>query len=298
MIETLNEQLGIANRIEFVAGSGGLPKAVLHAAHADADVYLHGATITSYRLHGGREVLWLSDRSHFEADRPIRGGVPICWPWFGQPDPQKPQHGFARTSDWIPVHTEQSDDGRLILRLQLTDSEQTRRWWPHRFELTFQVCLGTRLEFCLTCRNLDTQAFTVETALHSYLRVGSAAALRIDGLSDCEYIDKVDQMIVKRQQGSILIDSEVDRIYVPTESEVTVFENDRPTTKISKSGSRSTVVWNPWIAKSKAMDDFPDDGYQSMVCIETANAAHDARTIDGGQCSEISQTICPLPDVP
>lgn len=297
LIDELNLRFGIDKKLAFSLGEGGLPKAILLSEHATAEIYLHGAHVSSFHLHGAGEMLWMSDKSAFDPDRPIRGGVPICWPWFGQPRPELPQHGFARTSAWEIVETKEHADPSLEIALRLTDSEATRALWPHPFELTMRVIVGRDLTMQLSCLNTGDEPLDAEAALHTYFRVDDIATVTIDGLEERRYIDKLDAMQVKPSTGSLRIDREVDRIYIDTPDAVTLHDGDQRRIEIQKSGSVSTVIWNPWIDKAAAMADFPDDGYRTMVCVETTNAAEDVRTIQPGEVHTITQSCRCLPEL-
>ncbi|QDV55682.1 D-hexose-6-phosphate mutarotase [Rosistilla oblonga] len=290
MIDDLNLQFGIDKKIAFTLGNGDLPKAILLAEDATAEIYLHGAHVSSFHRHGWGEMLWMSDESNFRTDRPIRGGVPICWPWFGQPQPELPQHGFARTSQWEVIETKAHADPSLEIALRLTDSEATRQLWPHPFELTMRVIVGRDLTMQLSCLNTGEEPLDAEAALHTYFHVQDIDAVRVAGLDGRSYIDKLDAMQGKPQAGELTIDREVDRIYLETPDAVTIHDGAERRIEIQKSGSLSTVVWNPWIDKSAAMADFPNDGYRTMVCVETTNAADDVRTIQPGEVHTITQS--------
>ena len=292
-IERLNNEFAINDRdaqVVFSLGRGGLPKVDLKGPYAAAEVYLHGAHVTSFRLHDSGEMLWMSELSEFTEDRPIRGGVPICWPWFGQPHPQVPQHGFARTSQWNVVETKAHLDPSLEIAFQLTDSEQLRSIWPCSFELTLRVIVGRDLTLQLSCLNTGASPLTAEGALHTYFRVNDIANVKVLGLEGRTYLDKLDSMKSKQQEEAIRIDREVDRIFLETDDMVTICDGDTRRIEVRKSGSESTVVWNPWIDKAAAMPDFANDGYHQMLCVETANADRDAREIKPGEVHTMTQS--------
>ncbi|MEZ6090127.1 MAG: D-hexose-6-phosphate mutarotase [Pirellulaceae bacterium] len=298
-LEQLNHEFGIDDadtRILFSQGRGDLPKVDLKGPFASAELYLHGAHLTSFRLHDSGELLWMSDMSEFSEDRPIRGGVPICWPWFGKPTATVPQHGFARTSKWKVVETKAHLDPSLEIALRLTDDDSTRSYWPHPFELTLRVIVGRDLTLQLSCLNTGETPITAEAALHTYFHVSDIAAVKLLGLEQRSYLDKLDSLKRKQQEGAITIDREVDRIYVDTDDIVTICDGQTRRIEVRKSGSESTVVWNPWVDKSAAMGDFPNDGYQQMVCVETTNADQDARRIEPGEVHTMTQS-CSLVSV-
>ena len=294
MINELNRKFGIEGHVSFQTGTGDLAKAVVTNQRASAEIYLHGAHVTSFQPHGSTPVLWLSDIAEYESEKAIRGGIPVIWPWFG-PHPQdktKPQHGFARVSEWELFDTTGLPDGRTRLRLQLKDNVATRTLWPHPFELELNITVGARLRIELTSRNTDQETVEIGGALHTYFNIGDITQITIEGLDGREYFDQLDSHRVKLQNGSISISEEVDRIYLDTVNECVITDpNLKRKIRVSAAGSRTTVIWNPWIDKSQRMADFPDEGYRTMVCIEATNAADDIYRVPPGGEHTLSQTI-------
>ncbi|MBA3686586.1 MAG: D-hexose-6-phosphate mutarotase [Planctomycetes bacterium] len=243
--------------------------------HGEALVYLHGAHLASWRPTGQREVLWTSARSAYQSDKPIRGGVPICWPWFGA-HPERaelPAHGFARTRAWAFAGGSTRADGATSVAFVLRDDAATRALWPRPLRLRYQVTVGPALELRLQTTSADDRPFSLGGALHTYFAISDVRAIGITGLRGATYIDRMrDSARETEQHERLTIATETDRIYDST----TACALDDPgwsrTIAIAKTGSRSTVVWNPWIAKAARMADFGDDEWPGMVCIETANA--------------------------
>jgi len=293
-IDTLNTQFAVAGQIAFQAGENGLTMAKINNGLAMAEVYLHGGHITTFQPQGSEPVLWLSSLAQFQNDKAIRGGVPVIWPWFGPhaTDSDKPQHGFARTAEWRVNATKALENGSTQLQLCLSDTTEIHALWPFAFELNLTITVGTELKIELTSRNTGDQSFTAGAALHSYFSVGDVKQMFVDGLHGCDYIDQLDGNQIKQQNNTVRITQEVDRIYIDTDATCVV--NDLQLSRqlhIKKTGSRSTVVWNPWMDKVKGMADFSDEGYQQMLCIETANAAGDVRQLSPGETHTLSQTI-------
>jgi D-hexose-6-phosphate mutarotase len=261
-----------------------LTLARIRTVDADATVALHGGHVLSFQPRGEEPALWLSEHSSYQPDKAIRGGIPVCWPWFGPhpADAGKPAHGFARTSSWTVLGTETSGSPAK-LRLGLTDSDTTRALWPHAFELELIVSVGLALDVELVIRNPGTAAFVCTGALHSYFAISDIARVTVGGLDGRMYLDKVEDYARFQQSGSIAIDRETDRIYLDTTDACTIVDAgwDR-TIRIGKRGSRTTVVWNPWAARAAQLADFGDEEYHRMVCVETANAAGDEITIPPG----------------
>jgi len=278
----------------IAVGRGGLPVVRVDGAAGAAEVYLQGAHVTSWTPSGGAPVLWMSAVSDFAPGRPLRGGVPLCFPWFGAlaADPAAPGHGFARLSSWHLVEAgEQGDDVVLVFRL--TDSDETRSSaWPHRFEALYTVTVGARLGLSLRVRNLDTTTVTFEEALHTYLGVPDIHDVTVSGFEGLPYLDR---LAVPQEQGSddgpVSFSSETDRIYLGTDADARVSDGAGRTVTITAEGSASRILWNPWTAKAAAMADFGDDEWQAMLCVETANVRDDAITLAPGESHTMSAVI-------
>jgi glucose-6-phosphate 1-epimerase len=264
--------------VTFESGHGGLSKISISTALSSGEMYLHGAHVTAWQPAGHRPVLWLSTASQFAADKPIRGGVPICFPWFGphSGDASLPAHGFARLAQWSLVDCRAADDGSVVLRLNTAVSP---------FELEFEICFGASLRMELRT-HLPSQASnqqSFEDALHTYFSVAQIQDVEITGLESTHFIDKVDGGRIHPPAGvPIRFTRETDRVYLDTEDLCTLDDGTR-TIEVRKSGSQSTVVWNPWISKAQRMADFGDEEWQQMVCIETANVGPNAVVLSPGE---------------
>jgi glucose-6-phosphate 1-epimerase len=256
----------------------GLPVLDVSTARATARVFFHGAHVAAWQpTHATAPVIWLSSRTLLQPDKPIRGGVPICFPWFGPhpTDRTAPAHGFARLADWTLTAAEEAADGTVTLELLLQDG--SRPLWPHPFEMRHRISIGTTLTMALEVRNTGAEPFACEEALHTYFAVRSIEQVTIAGLEGTDYLDKVAGFARRTQAEAIRFAGETDRVYLDTMAAVEI--QDRGHGRrilIAKSGSHSTVVWNPWIDKARAMPDFGDDEWRDMVCVETANVG-DAR---------------------
>jgi D-hexose-6-phosphate mutarotase len=274
-------------------GQGGLAVVRVSGPAGSAEIYLHGAHVTAWAPAGAEPVLWMSAASRYVPDAPLRGGVPICFPWFGaHPDaPTAPAHGFARLVDWelAGAHDEGDD---VVVTFRLTDTEATRSSaWPHRFAARYTVTVGARLTLALEVTNLDAAEVTFEEALHTYLRVPDVTAAQVAGLERAPYLDRLGGPArVVGGSDPIRFTAETDRIYPGSHAATRLFDGaaldgaaGRIVT-IDKDGSGTTVVWNPWAGKAAAMADFGDDEWTTMVCVETANIRHDAvRLAPGGR---------------
>jgi glucose-6-phosphate 1-epimerase len=284
-------------------GVGGLDRLVLAAPSGEAHIYRHGAHVTHFQPAGGRPVLMMSSQAEFEAGhpgKPIRGGVPICFPWFGARagDADAPLHGLARLLTWsVESVTEESGDS-LRAALTLASDDYTRSILPQEFALRYDVTVGASLEMALTVRNASTATLPCEMALHNYFAVSDARRIAIRGLEGTTYLDKTDEFARKATGGDpIVITGETDRIFVGTQAQVTLVDPGwQRRIVMQKSGSDTTIVWNPWIEKARAITDLGDEDWQAMVCIETANAADDAFTLRPGATHSMTARISVEPE--
>ncbi len=276
----------IPDLARFEPGVGGLTRLVITSPLAEAHIYLHGAHITHFQPAGQAPLLFMSERSFFETGKPIRGGVPVCFPWFATRagHPESPAHGFARTMPWEVESLSVDGDQTVLVVLRLAVDDATRAHWPHEFVLRHHIVIGPRLVMMLEVENVSREPFQFEEALHTYFAVGEAREVSITGLKNAGYLDKTDALRPKTQGAEPLrFTGETDRTFENTRSTCVLHDPvaGRRIT-VEKSGSATTVVWNPWIAKAAAMPDFGDDEWPRMACIETANAGANAITLAPG----------------
>ena len=281
--------------VQQTLGRNGLPRVAVTTPRATAEVYLHGAHVTAWQPAGAAPVIWVSRDSQYQADKPIRGGVPVCFPWFAAhaTDASAPMHGFARLRTWTLESADQRD-GEVHLTFGLADDETSRRSaWPHRFRASYRVVIGDRLGLALDVFNTGDSPFTFEAALHTYFSVGDIRQVGVTGLAGTDYLDKVDGFARKREgDAPIRFAGETDRVYLETESTCTIHDPGlRRRIAIAKTGSRSTIVWNPWVDKARAMPDFGDDEWPSMLCIETANVRDAAVSVEPGSHHTMTAVI-------
>ena len=267
----------------------GLRYTHVETAHASAKVALQGAHIFHYQRHDEPPLLWLSEASEKKPGTAIRGGIPVCWPWFGKPEESDlPQHGFARTAMWKLIGSDEDDAStRLVMEMEFTDA--MRELWPYRASLILEVIVSDTLEVRLTTTNLDEQPFELSQALHTYFAVSDIHDVSIDGLDQKPYLDALTSQTC-RQHGPVTFDRETDRVYQQTDEPLVLRDTQRRIT-LESSGSRSAVVWNPWIEKCSRMSGMHPDSYTTMVCIETANAQEDARILVPGASHTIAAVI-------
>jgi glucose-6-phosphate 1-epimerase len=285
----------VTEQVVVEAGDGGLARARVSGARADAEVYLQGGHVTRWRPHGTAPVLFLSGRATYAPGKAIRGGVPLIFPWFGPhaTDRRAPMHGFARSRPWRLATSGLSAGGAVFLELALQDDEASRAAWPWPFSLRYRVTVGDVLHLELEIANTSPGPFTFEAALHTYLAVGDIEAVTITGLEDTPYIDKVDAMTRKRHDaGPLRLTGETDRVFLGTTRRCVVTDPALGRRlSVDKTGSASTVVWNPWAAKAAEIADLEPEGWRRMVCVETANAADDAVTLAADARHLMSATI-------
>jgi glucose-6-phosphate 1-epimerase len=276
--------------VELGLGSGGLAVVQVSGPAGAAEIYLRGAHVSAWTPTGGASVIWMSEHSEYAPGVPLRGGVPICFPWFAAhpSDAAAPSHGFARLADWQLAEAREVG-ADVVLVFTLTDSEATRASaWPHRFDARYTVTVGAELSLSLTVTNRDAEPITFEEALHTYLAVADIRRTEVAGLEGTAFIDRLTGPRPAETEP-VRFEAETDRIYPATTATTTV--TDASTGRvitISKAGSASTVVWNPWIDKAAAMADFGDDEYTGMVCVETCNIRADAVSLEPGASHEMS----------
>lgn len=278
--------LEIPGFARFEPGLGGLTRLAITTPEAEAHVYLQGAHVTHFQPAGAAPVLFLSERSFFAAGKAIRGGVPVCFPWFAARagEPAAPAHGFARTLLW-EVESLALDGGQSVLAvLRLATNDATRAHWPHDFFLRLHLRVGSLLLMMLEVENTGGTPFQFEEALHTYFAVSDVREVAISGLENASYIDKTDGLKTKALSSEPLrFTAETDRVFSATRTTCVLADaGAKRRITVEKSGSATTVVWNPWNAKAVAMPDFGDDEWARMACIETANAGVDAVTLAPG----------------
>jgi glucose-6-phosphate 1-epimerase len=285
--QQLNKQFGIIGQLSFREDASGLIVAEINNEKATATLCLQGAHLMSWRPKSQAvPVVWLSRDAKLAAGKSIRGGAPVCWPWFGAHASESgfPGHGFARTVPWQVVESGSEPSGATRITLRLVESEKTRAQWPHDSKLDLTVIVGQTLRMELITENIGKTGFVIGEALHTYLQVSDIGAVRVTGLDGCDYWDKVGSSTLRKQAGAITFSGETDRVYINTSAEC-VIEDDKLKRRIhvTKSGSLSTVVWAPWTEKAGKMGDMGQpDGWRKMVCVESANAIENVVKVAAG----------------
>src|SRR5277367_1219822 len=215
--EDLELRFGIAGRVQILADEGGIPKVRVTAPQSHGEMHLHGAQVTSWRPAGAEEVIFLSHQARWEEGKAIRGGVPICFPWFRgkADDPHAPAHGFVRTKAWQIQSITQIADA-VTVSMFTESTEDTKKWWPAEFRLVHRATFGSELSLELELTNTGKTSLRYEEALHAYFRVGNVEVTRTEAPDAFHYFDKTDVHTKKTQIGQIMITSETDRVYLNT----------------------------------------------------------------------------------
>lgn len=266
----------IENELQFVDIEHGFTYIEINNAKAHATISTYSGQVLSYRPKSQKDdLLFVSDRAYYEEGKAIKGGIPVCWPWFGA-DPDdlgRPAHGFVRNRQWEVTGSESLANGSTKVILGMVDSDETRKIWPHTFKLSIEITVGDSLKVALVTRNSGDKSITISQALHTYFYVGDISKVQVLGLDGIDYLDKVDGFAEKTQSGPVTINGEVDRIYKGVTGEL-VIEDESLGRKIriASSGCSTAVVWNPWSEIAASMGDLDDDDYKKMICVETANA--------------------------
>ena len=246
--------------------------------------------------------MWVSDAAKFAEGKSIRGGAPVCWPWFGAHTTEAsfPAHGFARTVMWEVIHSRKRNDAKTEITLQLVDNHQTRTQWPYPTRLTLTLVVGDKLEMRLATTNVGDATIQIGEALHTYFHIGDIGTVKVTGLEGCDYHDKVDNFARKKQSGAIAFNGEVDRVYVDTPADCVIVDaglNRR--IRIAKTGSASTVVWTPWTEKAEKMGDMgagkSGAGWREMVCVESSNAMDNVVSVAPGETHTLAVTYSAEP---
>lgn len=287
----LNGHFAIPFKLRFKTVGDGLITADITNAHATASICLQGGHLLSWQpISTAEPVIWMSTAAKFALKASIRGGIPICWPWFGAhaTNDKLPAHGFARTQPWQVKSTRSLDDGSTEISLTLALTETMQTMWPHQAQLDMLINVGASLKIALITRNLGDVDFTITEALHTYFAVSDVAQVQVEGLDGIHFHDKAAGWTEGDQTGAIPFAEEVDRVYVNSPESCTIADPAwQRRIHINKLGSQSTVVWNPWAERAAQMGDLGNeenkDGWQRFVCVESANALENAVTVVAGK---------------
>jgi glucose-6-phosphate 1-epimerase len=294
MVKDLNDRFGIPNALQFELDQRGMERAAIKTPDMEAMVYLQGAQITHFQPADHKPLLFLSSKSNFAPGKAIRGGIPIIFPWFGAKadDPEAPMHGFARTTPWKVEDTNLYEDTVVSMVLSLKT--------PDHIHLRYTIQIASAMRAELGVHNQSDRDFVFEEALHTYLAVSDVRNISISGLENTTFIDKTDAMKKKVSPPEPLrLESETDRVYLTTTTRCRIFDPGwERRINVSKFNSLTTVVWNPWIDKSKKMPDLSPDDWPHFVCVESGNAADNAITLRPGEEHWMDISISATPQSP
>lgn len=274
--------------LSFYESADGLVTICVENKLASASLALQGGHLIHWQpTHAADPVFWLSKRARFGHGRSIRGGVPICWPWFGaHPTNEKlAPHGFARVMPWHLVESRALENGATRLILQILDTPAAQQQWPHPYDLTLTIEVGSTLKMALATTNKGSEALVIGEALHTYFQISDIEAIHIEGLDGCEYANKMSEFSRHIQQGDIRFSQEYDRVYMNTKADCTIVDPGlKRRIRIAKTGSLSTVIWTPGQVKAEELHDIGrGDDWRHMICVESANALDNVFTVEPGQ---------------
>ena len=280
----------------------------VRSAGAELLVAQQGAQVLSYQRNGEPPLLWLSPQAAYQHGQPVRGGVPVCWPWFGDlaRNPlavqaqyphaaPAPAHGWVRGLDWQLLGID-SVAQSVCLSFACKRPETELPGWPNGLELSLRIRLDGGLSLSLRSHNRGSQGVVLSQALHSYFAVSDIRQVRVEGLDGCPYRDTLDGWQEYQQHGPLQFTGETDRVYLQLPSRLSIVDPQwQRRILLESSGSTSAVVWNPWIDKAQRLSQFPADAWTGMLCIETANVLDDALYLAPGECQEMAVRLSSEP---
>tara|TARA_B110000046_G_scaffold176797_1_gene202867 strand:+ start:3832 stop:4761 length:930 start_codon:yes stop_codon:yes gene_type:complete len=259
-----------------------------------------------------KNLLWLSDSVEYKQGKPLRGGIPICWPWFGnldknpkviqdqaKPEARSSAHGFVRSKPW-QIHSIIESCEYIEIILELSETPESKKIWPYEFNLKARFVFSKTLMVELITTNTGIESFAISQALHTYLPTSDITKTYIHNAHSSLYIDALDNWKEKKQVGRIGFNEETDRLYFFTESDK---ENSEYQLRVESPGlqltlnnfnSQSAVIWNPWIDKSKRLSQFSPADFNKMYCIETANVMSDHKIVEPKQQQRLSFELSEL----
>lgn len=284
----------LSNTVSIQADPTGYEFLIIDHNNFDAAFALHGGHLVHFQSRGQQPIIWTSKTAIYNDQKAIRGGVPICWPWFGAADKSLgeniPAHGFARISRWEFVSADESEQG-IEIQLRLTDSEKTRAIWPFKFELLLKATLTDQVKLELISKNTGDAPFAYSGALHTYLNISAPESCTVSGLNS-QYTDSLDKGQAKTGDTTLQLTGPIDSVFQKAPSSVVL--SDKQFARklvVDNSGNDSEVVWTPWIEGAKAFADMPDDGYKTMLCIESTITKKPGVTVQPGNSHSLTTLI-------
>lgn len=284
----------LSNAVSIQSDPTGYEFLIIAHKKFDAAFALHGGHLVHFQLKEQQPIIWTSKTAIYNDQKAIRGGVPICWPWFGPADKSigenLPAHGFARVSKWELASSNESEQG-VEIELRLTDSAKTREIWPFQFELLLKATLTDQIKLELISKNTGDVPFSFTTALHTYLNISAPEFCTISGLNN-QYIDKLDNGLTKSGAATLQLTGPIDSVYQKAPSTIVLSDTQfARQLVVADSGNDSEVVWTPWIEGAKAFADMPDDGYKTMLCIESTITNKTGVTVQPGNSHTLTTLI-------
>jgi glucose-6-phosphate 1-epimerase len=284
-VTEMDRRFGIPGLAHVCEGNGRLPRVAITSSRTKGEMYLHGAQVTSWCPQPHDEMLFVSSRSRWQDGQAIRGGIPICFPWFRAKgdDAKAPAHGVVRTQSWQLESIVESEDG-VAVTMFIESDEQTRQWWPGEFRLVHRATFGSELRLELICTNRGTIPFRFEEALHTYNQIADVANVRLQGLDGTHYLDNTDSNKEKTQLGETTIASQTDNAFLHTESAIDLIDPGlHRRIRLQKTNSHTTVVWNPWREGAARIQDLSDGEWKRFLCVEASNIMDAVVTLGPGQ---------------
>lgn len=289
----LNACFARDNNLQFSEGEAGMTKVDITFNEATLELYLQGAHITRYQPVTDVDLLWMSDSAVYQPGKALRGGIPLCWPWFGadSQNPDRPQHGYARTSDFNVLSTLATDQATSIT-LTLDPAQSSCPDWKNKVRLEFEIRLSAALWIEMRSHNLSDSPLTLSNALHNYFSISSRQRIAVPAVTGLTYLDKLQNYQPQLQSSALTINGEVDRVYQAPPASIDLLDPDRQiNTSMYCWGNNNLVIWNPGAQKAQAMADFDDDGFEQMICIEPANALEQSITLQPGEGHRLGQLL-------
>lgn len=291
---SLKTTKSLSTSVKMATDDNGFEFLVINHPKLNAAFSLHGGHLLHFQATGEAPAIWLSKTAVFDGKKAIRGGVPICWPWFGAASPtlgeNLPSHGFARTSKWSVGNIEESSEG-VKLELQLFSCEKTLALWPHEFKLTLKAMLSEHLTLQLVTENKSEKPLTYHGALHTYLNISAPESITISGLNT-QFCNLLNNKALETGDSTLLVDKASDTIYQKAPGDIVLVDKQfQRTLSMTNSGNDCEVLWSPWIKGAQAFTDMPDDGYQTMFCIESAITRNAGQQVKSGQIHSLSTII-------
>ena len=289
-LSTLPALTVLSDNVTIVEHQGVKLVRVIHDK-ANAAISLFGGHVVSFQPRGQEDLIWMSQQAKFDGKAALRGGIPVCWPWFGRI--ATPAHGFARSSEWQLIEHRESEAG-VIVSLGLKPSEATLAAWPHQFDARLNVEIGDQLKVTLDVKNTDSHPWTFSGALHTYLNIGDIHSTTTTGMG-AEYIDSLQGGKICQGGAELVLTDTIDRVYTQPEAQIYIANKklDRTLT-VENHGHNSAVLWNPWAEGAASMGDMQDDGYLTMLCVEStlhAPSLEAGKTLQPGENHQLITVI-------